>query len=155
MLSTPRSGKVERKLITAANQGSRKSETRGITFAGDDLWVLSIYGRLQRLDVETGAVEKAVETGLRWTFGLTSDGSHLVCASREGLHFVDPETGQVARHVRTNYRLRALTYGRLPGDEAARYHVMEQPVFGFDQRHQRVVTHPARAMIHGLEIGSR
>ena len=144
----PQTGKLLREIVTEANRDKRDFGSRGIAWMDGKLYVLGIYGKIHQVDPKTGHVLTSFDIGRRWTFGLVYDGAHLVTVSRSAMHLIDPKTGKVVRDVPMNYRLRAV------GWHKGRHLVMEQPIFGFGQKHERVQVwpRPASTVIYSLDL---
>lgn len=131
-------GKVVREIVTKTNLGKRGSGARGICWRDGKLYVLHIYGQVFEVDPATGAVERSFDTEKKWVFGLCFDGQHFVCGSRDGLVFIDPSSFKVAREIKTYYRLRALGFAH------DTYYMMEQPVFGYGTKQERIQVWPRK-----------
>ena len=133
----PESGKEVRSIVTEANKARKAYGAKGIAFHGGRLLVLEgMEGRLREVDPRTGEVKATIETKERWLSGLASDGKQLLAASREALLWIDPATGEVRRRVPMHYWIRSVG---IHGDGVF---VMEQPIFGFGRRHERIQVWP-------------
>lgn len=81
---------------------------------------------------------------MNWLSGLAFDGEHFVTASRTELLFLSPEDGRPVRRIPVNSWIRTVE-----ADGGALW-LMEQPIFGFDRKHQRIRTWPEKTMLHRL-----
>jgi hypothetical protein len=140
----PKSGAVQRQIVTKANAGARSSGSRGLCWHDGKLFVLEINGNVHRVDPATGDVEQSFTTGCNWVFGLASDGRQFATVGRTAVHFLDPRTLQPVGSVPSHYRLRAI------GWDGKRWRILEQPEFGFGRAHEPIRVWPQRTVIWAL-----
>ncbi len=143
----PETGKEVRQIVTEANRANKAYGAKGIAFHEGRLLVLEgMEGRLREVDPATGAVKATVQTPFRWLSGLASDGKCLVTATREKLLWLDPSTGEVKKELPMNYWVRCV------GLHEGAVLLMEQPIFGFGRKHERIQLwpRPGETVIHKL-----
>lgn len=152
----PRTGEVLRTLEQQApkvEKGKRPTRhaARGVTWHDGHLYVLEIYGQLHEIAPESGKTLRTVATGRRWVFSLADDGKDFFAATREGLDFFDKNTLKFERSIAIPRRLRSAGWG----DDA--WLLMEQPIFGFGKKHEKiqVFPRPGKTLIHRLRRGVR
>lgn len=143
----PKDGRRIREITTPADEGNRSSDARGLAWLAGKLYVLRIMGQLAVVDPATGKIERRLDVGRPWLFGLASDGKQLATVSTQKvLLLLDPGTGKVVREVPSHYALRAV--GRDGGD----WLVMEQPQWGFDRHHRRIQIWPRETLLWRLHL---
>ena len=149
----PLTGKVLRSLMPPVappekGKKARRHAARGLAWHAGKLYVLEIYGQLHEVDPESGKIQRTVETGRRWVFSLADDGRRFFAATREGLDFFDPKTLRYQESLALPRRLRSA------GWSAGAYLLMEQPIFGFGKKQEKIQVFPrqGKTRIHRLRL---
>ena len=133
----PETGKEIRRIVTEANRTTKSYGAKGIAFHAGKLLVLEgMEGRIREVDPATGEVKATIQTPERWLSGLASDGKSLISATRDHLVWLDPATGAVTRRLPVHYWIRSVAV-----HEGAIL-AMEQPIFGFGRKHERIQVWP-------------
>lgn len=96
--------------IPGVDAGRKDAAASGVEVVDGTLWVLERQGALHRVDVQTGAIEQTLQTGLRGAFGLTFDGARFWCGSPDGLRAIDPASGKVVRTLQVGGPIHALVF---------------------------------------------
>ena len=128
--------------MTEANKKNKYSGAFGLACHDGTLFALESMGKLHRLDLATGAIEQTLDLGTPYVGGLDWDGQAFVVGSRTALHFVDARTGKVTKTLPVEYPVRALTC------RDGRIYVLEQPVFGFNRKHEHIRVWPQKTVVH-------
>lgn len=141
----PATGKSTRQIVTEANKQNKSFSAAAVAWRQDRLWVLA-EGGAHAVDPATGEVLKVLKLQASRPSALAFDGEHFVLGGSDGIQFVDADTGVAVRTVPTNYPVRAIACHK------GRLYVMEQPIWGFDRKHQRVQLWPKQTLIHVIEL---
>jgi hypothetical protein len=141
----PTTMKPTRQIVTAANKQNKSYSAAAVACRDGRLWVLAAGGA-HAVDPATGEVQQVLALQGDRPMALAYDGQQFVTGGREDINFVDAGTGKTLRSVKTNYPVRALAC------HGGRLYVMEQPIWGFDRRHQRIQVWPQQTLIHVLEL---
>ncbi len=145
----PVTGKVVRRITTAANAENKAFGAKGIAWRNGHLFVLEgMKGVIHEVDPKTGDLLSKLSCAVTWVSGLTWDGKHFVTGGNESLYFLDPASGKVSLEVPVNYRLRSVA--AVKGDIL----LMEQPIFGHDRKHRRVRIWPEKTWIYRVPFGT-
>lgn len=142
----PASGKVVRRIATAANAKNKYSGAFGIACRDGGLYALESSGKLHRVDAQSGDIAATLDIGVRYVGGLDFDGKAFVVGSRDALHFVDPASGKPRRTVPLAYPVRALAC------HDGKIYLLEQPVFGFGRTHEPIRVWPQKTVVHVLTL---
>ncbi len=140
---SPQDGHVIREIITEANKQNRAHGAKGIAWRDGRLFVLSgMTGKLHSVDPQTGKIVGETQLSGTWLSGLDFRGDHLVLGSRTHIHEFDAKTGKLIRKTVCNYPVRNLAaHGQAVW-------LMEQPVFGFGPKHERIQVWPQTTQIY-------
>jgi hypothetical protein len=140
----PRTGRIVREIVTEENLVNSFYAASAVVWKDDSLQVLH-SGTISRVDPASGEIVSALEIEERLS-GLTWNGEQFVGVSREGIHFIDPDSGATLRTIPVNYPLRAIHY------HDGVYYLMEQPVFGYNTAHERIRIWPERTLIYKVRL---
>ncbi len=141
----PRTGRVVREIVTEEMKVNRYYGAHAITWADGLLWVLHTR-KISAVDPATGGIVREIEPAETGYGGLTWNGEHLVAAGREAIAWLDPGSGATVRTVPANYPIRAIAW------HEGTYYLMEQPVFGYNTRHERIRVWPERTLIYLVDL---
>lgn len=140
----PVSGDVVREVVTESNKANRASGAKGVAWKDGDLYILEgMRGQIRRVDVESGEILETIDTGLTWLSGFDFDGEHFVIGSRENLFLIHPDDGTTVREFVVNYPIRSVAASSDGG-----VWVMEQPIFGFGRKHERIQVWPQQTKVY-------
>jgi hypothetical protein len=139
----PTNGKVVREIITESNKKNRSHGAKGIAWHDGHLHVLSgMVGRVFEIDVDSGEVLGEMQLDGNWLSGLDVHRGNWITGGRTHLWQFDSKTGKVLRQVTANYPLRNV------GTHNSDVLMMEQPIFGFGRRHERIQVWPRETLIY-------
>jgi len=139
----PETDRIVRTIVTEANLEKKGFGAKGIAWRDGKLWVLEgMKGRLHQVDPKTGEILQTVSGKATWLSGLAWDGTRFVTGSRDAVVFLDPRSGAVSLSVPVQYRLRSVA---VTGDDVL---LMEQPIFGYDRKHERIQVWPEKNFIY-------
>jgi len=142
----PETGRIVREIVTKENRKKKGYGAKGIAWRDARLWVLEgMRGVIHEVHPETGDVLSSLQCKAKWLSGLAWNGRRFVAGGREHVYLIDPASGEVSLAVRVEYRLRSVA---VSGGDVL---LMEQPVFGFDRRHQRIQLWPEKNWIYRVE----
>lgn len=145
----PASGETIRSIITEANKANQSYGAKGVEFIDGNLWVLEgMNGLLHCLDPATGDITRTIQTPERWLTGLAWDGTHFICGSKDRVLFFD-DAGTRVKSIAVNYPLRSV------GWRDGQLLLMEQPVFDYNTRHERIRLWPRETLVYRLRLGDR
>lgn len=139
----PSTGKVTREIITEANKKNRSHGAKGIAWRDGRLYVLSgMVGKVFAVNIDTGAILDETQLEGRWLAGLDFQGDTIITGGREHLWRFEAKTGKLVRKIACNYPLRNVAAGV---DSVL---LMEQPIFGFGRKHERIQVWPQETKIY-------
>jgi hypothetical protein len=139
-------GETKRTIVSESMKKNKGGHTRGIAWRDGKLHLLwGSRGTIYEVDPETGEVAAERKTGETWLAGLAWDGARFATATAKDLLLLDGDA-KAQRKVALNYPVRAI--GRAEGA----WLLLEQPVSGFDRKHQPVRVWPKETLIHRLAL---
>lgn len=101
-----------------------------------------MVGRVFEIDVDSGEVLGEMQLDGNWLSGLDVHRGNWITGGRTHLWQFDSKTGKVLRQVTANYPLRNV------GTHNSDVLMMEQPIFGFGRRHERIQVWPRETLIY-------
>ncbi len=145
----PATGQTTRSIITEANKANQSYGAKGVEFIDGNVWVLEgMNGRLHRIDPATGDITRTIQTAERWLTGLAWDGTHFICGSKDRVLFFD-DAGTRVKSIAVNYPLRSV------GWRDGALLLMEQPVFDYNTKHERIRLWPRETLVYRLRLSDR
>lgn len=145
----PATGDSIRSIVTQANATNRSHGAKGIAHVDGHLYVLEgMNGIIHQIDPATGEIIAALTTNETWLTSLAFDGKHFITGARDKILLLNRQ-GTAQRTIKTNYPVRSV------GVHNEALLVMEQPIFGFDKKHNRVQIWPEQTRIYKLKIKSK